>query len=68
MLRPSGSIVLSLIIKKASLAFRIESLLEKTFSMGISYMSLAAWLEEERKCSATVVGFDLDYLWYGNVH
>ena len=29
------------------------------FSMGISYMSLAVWLGEERKCSATVVGLDL---------
>ena len=59
MLRPSGSIVLPFKIKKASLALRIESLSEKTFSMGLSCMSLAVWLGEERKCSATVVGLDL---------
>ena len=59
MLRPSGSIVLSFKIKKASLALRIESLLEKIFSMGINCMPLAVWLGEERKCSATVVGLDL---------
>ena len=59
MLRPSGSIVLPFKIKKASLALRIESLFEKTFSMGISYMSLAVWLGEDRKCCATVVGLDL---------
>ena len=58
MLRPSGSIVLPFEIKKASLALRIESLLEKIFSMG---MSLVAWSGEERKCSATVVGLDLVY-------
>ena len=49
MLRPSGSIVLPFKIKKASLALRIESLFEKTFSMGISCMSLAVWLGEDRK-------------------
>ena len=59
MLRPSGSIVLPFEIKKASLALRIESLFEKTFSMGISFMSLAVWLGEDRKCCATVVGLDL---------
>ena len=32
MLRPSGSIVLPFEIKKASLALRIESLLEKKYS------------------------------------
>ena len=59
MLRPSGSIVLPFKIKKASLALRIESLFDKTFSMGISCMSLAVWLGEDRKCCATVVGLDL---------
>ena len=48
MLRPSRSIVLPFKIKKASLALRIDGL-----------MSLAVWLREERKCSATVVGLDL---------
>ena len=48
MLRPSGSIVLPFKIKKASLALRIDGL-----------MSLAVWLGEKRKCSATVVGLDL---------
>ena len=57
--RPSGSIVLPFLIKKASLALRIESLLEKIFSMGINIMSLAVWLREDRKCSAAVVGLDL---------
>ena len=46
-------------IKKASLALRIESRLEKIFSMGINCMSLAVWLEEDRKCSAAAVGLDL---------
>ena len=46
-------------LKKASLALRIESRFEKTFSMGISCMSLAVWLGEDRKCSAAVVGLDL---------
>jgi len=57
MFRPSaGSIVLPFKIKKASLALRIESLLEKIFSpMGVNYMSLAVWLGEERKCSMAVV-------------
>ena len=32
---------------------RIESRLEKIFSMGINCMSLAEWLGEDRKCSAT---------------
>ena len=59
MLRPSGSIVLPFWIKKASLAFRMESRLEKIFSMGINSMSLAVWLGEDRKCSAAVVGLDL---------
>ena len=53
MLRPSGSIVLPFKIKKASLALRIESLSEKTFSMGISCMSLAVWLGEDRKMRNT---------------
>ena len=53
------SIVLPFKIKKVPLALWIESLLEKIFSMGISCMSLAVWLGEERKCSATVVGLDL---------
>ena len=33
-------------------------------------MSLAVWLGEERKCSATVVGLDLVLglsIWYGGV-
>ena len=59
MLRPAGSIVLPFWIKKASLAFRMESRLEKIFSMGINSMSLAVWLGEDRKCSAAVVGLDL---------
>ena len=42
MLRPSGTSVLPFKIKKASLALRIESRLEKTFSM-----SLAVWLGED---------------------
>ena len=46
-------------IKKASLALRMESRLEEIFSMGISCMSLAVWLVEDRKCSAAVVGLDL---------
>ena len=58
MFRPSGSIVLPFWIKKASLALRIESRLEKIFSMGINIMS-AVWLGEDRKCSAAVVGLDL---------
>ena len=45
-------------LKKASLALRIESRLEKICSMGINCMSLAVWLEG-RKCSAAVVGLDL---------
>ena len=70
MLRPSGSIVLPFKIKKASLALRIESLLEKIFSMGINYMPLAVWDGEERKCSATVVGLDLvlGLSRFGSVH
>ena len=40
MLRPSGSIVLPFKIKKASLALRIESLFEKTFSMGKKHTDL----------------------------
>ena len=46
-------------LKKASLALRIESRLEKIFSLGISCMLLAVGLGEERKCSAAVVGLDL---------
>ena len=42
MLRPSGSVVLPFKIKKASLTLRIESLFEKTFSMGISCMSFSS--------------------------
>jgi len=45
--------------QKAFLALRIESRLEKIFSMGINCMSLAVWLGEDRKCSATVVRLDL---------
>ena len=59
MFRPSGSIVLPFLIKKASLALRMESRFEKIFSMGINIMSLAVWLGEDRKCSAAVVGLDL---------
>ena len=47
-------------LKKASLALRMESRLEKIFSMGINIMSLAVWLVEDRKCSAAVVGLDLE--------
>ena len=47
MFRPSGSIVLPFWIKKASLALRMESRLEKIFSMGINIMSLAVWLGED---------------------
>ena len=46
-------------LKKASLALRMESRLEKIFSMGINIMSLAVWLGEDRKCSAAVVSLDL---------
>ena len=49
MFRPSGSIVLPFLIKKASLALRMESRLEKIFSMGINKMSLAV-LEEKGLC------------------
>ena len=59
MLRLLGSIVLPFKIKKASLALRIESLLENIFSIGINCMSLEMLWGEERKCSATVVGLDL---------
>ena len=59
MFRPSRSIVLPFLIKKASRALRMESRLEKIFSMGINMMSLAVWLGEDRKCSAAVVGLDL---------
>ena len=38
----------------------MESRLKKIFSMGINIMSLAVWLGEDRKCSAAVVGLDLD--------
>ena len=54
-----GRSVLPFEIKKASLALRTESRLEKTFSMGINCMSLAVWLGAVRKCSAAVVGLDL---------
>ena len=38
----------------------MQSRLENIFSMGIiNIMSLAAWLGEDRKCSAAVVGLDL---------
>ena len=37
----------------------MESRLEEISSMGISCMSLAVWLVEDRKCSAPVVGLDL---------
>ena len=57
MFRPSGSTVLP--FKKASLALQIESELEEIFLIGINCMSLAVWLGEDRKCSATVVGLDL---------
>ena len=59
MFRPSGSIVLPFLIKKASLALRMDSRLEKIFSMGINIISLAVWLGEDRKCSVAVVGLDL---------
>ena len=59
MFRPSGTNALPFWIKKASLALRMESRLEEIFSMGISCMSLAVWLVEDRKCSAAVVGLDL---------
>ena len=49
MFRPSGTIVLPFWIKKASLALRMESRLEEIFSIGISCMSLAVWLVEDRK-------------------
>ena len=45
-------------LKKASLALRMESRLEKMFSMWIYGMLLAVWLGEDRKCSAAV-GLDL---------
>ena len=47
---PYGSSVLAFEIIKALLALRIKSHLEKTFSIGI--------LGEERKCLATVAGFE----------
>ena len=59
MLRPLESIVLPFEIKKASLALRIESLLENIFSIGINCMFLKMLWGEERKCSATAVGLDL---------
>ena len=37
----------------------MESRLEEIFSMGMNCMSLAVSLEEDRKCSAAVVGLDL---------
>ena len=46
-------------LKKLPCPLRIESRLEKIFSMGINIMSLAVWLGEDRKCSAAVVGLDL---------
>ena len=48
-------------MKKASLALRIQPLLENTFSIGsgINFMSLEMLWGEERKCSATVVNLDL---------
>ena len=58
MLKPLGSIVLPFEIK-ASLALRIESLLENIFSIGINCMSLEMLWGKERKGSATVVGLDL---------
>ena len=56
--------VLPFLIKKASLALRMES--RWIFSMGINIMSLAVWLGEDRKCSAAVVGLDL-LLWLSMV-
>ena len=54
---PDPLFCFSKLLKKASLIFRIESLLEKIFSMGINCMSLAVWLgQDERKCSANIVG------------
>ena len=41
------------------MALRMESRLEKIFSMGINSMSLAVWLGEDRKCFAAVVGLEL---------
>ena len=52
--RPCERSVLHFEIRKASLALRIESRLEQTFSMWINCVSLAV-----RKCSAVVVGLDL---------
>ena len=59
MLRALGSIVLPFKSKKASLALRIESLLENISSIGINCMCLEMLWGEARKCSATVVGLDL---------
>ena len=55
MFRPWGLIVLPFWIKKASLAFRMESRLKKICSIGINCMSLAVWLGEDKKCFAAVV-------------
>ena len=54
-------LVLPFWIKKASLVLRMESRLEKIFSMENNNMSLAMWLGEDRKCSAAVVGFVYHY-------
>ena len=62
MFRPPGSIVLSFLIKKVSLALRMESQLENIFSMEINIMSLAVWLGEDRKCSAAMVHLNHDNL------
>ena len=57
MFRPPRSIVVPFWIEKASLALRVESRLEKSFSMGINNM-LAVLLGKGRKGSAAVVGLD----------
>ena len=61
-MRPTGSIVVALKVKKASLASRIESLLGRISSIRMKGMPSGMWLEEEMKSSATVVDLDLDLL------
>ena len=58
-LRPWGSRIIALSIKCDSLALRTESREEWIFSSGINSMSVWEWLEWKRRCSETVVGFDL---------
>ena len=59
MFRTSGLIALPFLIKQASLAFQLESRLEKIFFFFFNCMSLAVWLGEDRKCFAAVVSADL---------